>query len=347
MCHGDAGVIRSHGIRRTWRGSPLWPHGIAWGVFGDHAARSGVFVLFRAVVRLVQFSDGSAAAAQCLRRSCRTTAIRRAPGQPGYAQQTQPGTAQPATYAAAAAPPAQAPASEQGATVGSFKSSYVNFLQAFRDPPEPDPSASPGYDARASIYPQRPLTDSFKGTSDPSQRPDPSGAGYPQQSLVGSSNSANPPQQRAYVPHPPSTYSPSGQPYTPPAQPAYAPPPAQQNYAAPSAQPAYAPRPGQQSYAAPPAQQAYSAPAAAAAPAAQSDYSDSLPYPKQSLADVFRGSTETQTVPRPPSTYTASGQPYTPPQGQGAVASAPPANANPTDSLPYPKQSLFDIFSSK
>lgn len=270
-----------------------------------------------------------------------------APGQPGYAQQAQPGTAQPATYAAAAPPPAQAPASEQGATVGSFKSSYVNFLQAFRDPPEPDPSASPGYDARASIYPQRPLTDSFKGTSDPSQRPDPSGAGYPQQSLVGSSNSANPPQQRAYVPHPPSTYSPSGQPYTPPAQPAYAPPPAQQNYAAPSAQPAYAPRPGQQSYAAPPAQQAYSAPAAAAAPAAQSDYSDSLPYPKQSLADVFRGSTETQTVPRPPSTYTASGQPYTPPQGQGAVASAPPANANPTDSLPYPKQSLFDIFSSK
>ena len=229
-----------------------------------------------------------------------------APGQPGYAQQTQPGTAQPATYAAAAAPPAQAPASEQGATVGSFKSSYVNFLRAFRDPPEPDPSASPGY---------------------PSQRPDPSGAGYPQQSLMGSSNSANPPQQRAYVPHPPSTYSPSGQPYTPPAQPAYAPPPAQQNYAAPSAQPAYAPRPGQQSYAAPPAQQAYSAPAAAAAPAAQSDYSDSLPYPKQSLADVFRGSTETQTVPRPPSTYTASGQPYTPPQGQGAVASAPPANA--------------------
>ena len=60
MCHGDAGVIRSHGIRRTWRGSPLWPHCIAWGVFGDHAARSGVFVLFRAVVRLVQFSDGSA-----------------------------------------------------------------------------------------------------------------------------------------------------------------------------------------------------------------------------------------------------------------------------------------------
>ena len=249
-----------------------------------------------------------------------------APGQPGYAQQTQPGTAQPATYAAAAAPPAQAPASEQGATVGSFKSSYVNFLRAFRDPPEPDPSASPGY---------------------PSQRPDPSGAGYPQQSLMGSSNSANPPQQRAYVPHPPSTYSPSGQPYTPPAQPAYAPPPAQQNYAAPSAQPAYAPRPGQQSYAAPPAQQAYSAPAAAAAPAAQSDYSDLLPYPKQSLADVFRGSTETQTVPRPPSTYTASGQPYTPPQGQGAVASAPPANANPIDSPPYPKQSLFDIFSSK
>ena len=158
MCHGDAGVIRSHGIRRTWRGSLLWPHGIAWGVFGDHAARSGVFVLFRAVVRLVQFSDGSAAAAMPPSQLPDNRNTPRAPGQPGYAQQAQPGTAQPATYAAAAAPPAQAPASEQGATVGSFKSSYVNFLQAFRDPPEPDPSASPGYDARASIYPQRPLT---------------------------------------------------------------------------------------------------------------------------------------------------------------------------------------------
>jgi hypothetical protein len=102
---------------------------------------------------------------------------------------------------------------------------------------------------------------------------------------------------------------------------------------------------------------------AAAASAAQQDYSDSLPYPKQSLADLFRGSaqtqaqSQTQTVPNPPGTYTASGQPYTPPPGQqpygappapGAnAAAAPPANPDPTDSLPYPKQSLIDLFSNK
>jgi len=77
-----------------------------------------------------------------------------------------------------------------------------------------------------------------------------------------------------------------------------------------------------------------------------------MPYPKQSLTELFRDSTQPQgqTVPRPPSTYTSSGQPYTP-QGQAAgasaVAAAPPANPNPSDSLPYPKQSLFEVFSSK
>ena len=255
MCHGDAGVIRSHGIRRTAR-TLLWPNGIvSLGVFGDHAARSGVFVL-----SVPWFGSSNSTAAPPPPNAPVAAAgqpqYAGAPGQPGYAQQAQPGTAQPATYAAAAPRRRKRRGLEQVRRLGSFKSSYVDFLQAFRDPPEPDPSASPGDYARASIYPQRPLTDSFKGTSDPSQRPDRAAPDTPEQSLVGSSNSANPPQQRAYVPHPPSTYSPSGQPYTPPAQPAYAPPPAQQNYAAPSAQPAYAPRPGQQSYAAPPAQQA-------------------------------------------------------------------------------------------
>jgi hypothetical protein len=129
-------------------------------------------------------------------------------------------------------------------------------------------------------------------------------------------------------------------------------------------QPAYPPPPGQQAYA-PPAQPAYAAPAATAAPApppAQQDYSDSLPYPKQSLVEAFRGSTQTpgqtqtQTVPHPPSTYTASGQPYSPPPGQPANNAPPPAataaavplaNPDATDSLPYPKQSLFEVFSNK
>jgi hypothetical protein len=105
-------------------------------------------------------------------------------------------------------------------------------------------------------------------------------------------------------------------------------------------------------------QPSYTAPTSAA----PQDYSDSLPYPKQSLADLFRGSTQTQaqsqtqTVPHPPSTYTAARQPYTPPPGQpdgappapgASTAAAPPANPDPTDSLPYPKQSLIDLFSNK
>jgi hypothetical protein len=94
-----------------------------------------------------------------------------------------------------------------------------------------------------------------------------------------------------------------------------------------------------------------------------------LPYPKQSLADLFRGSTQAQTqtqnqtqtktqaVPHPPSTYTPSGQPYSRPPGQqpygappapsATAATTPPANPDPTDSLPYPKQSLIDLFSNK
>jgi hypothetical protein len=92
-------------------------------------------------------------------------------------------------------------------------------------------------------------------------------------------------------------------------------------------------------------------------PPAQQDYSDSLPYPKQSLVDLFRGSTQTQTqtVPQAPSTYTPSGQPYSPPPGQptnsapppvATAAAPPPAQQDYSDSLPYPKQSLYEIFFS-
>jgi hypothetical protein len=250
--------------------------------------------------------------------------------QPAYAPPGQP-AAQPGAYAAAA--PAAAP--EPG-TVGSLTGSYVNFLKAFRDP-EPD-SATPG-PARPPAYAQQP------------------GAA---------------PQQNAYVPRPPSTYVPAGQPYVPPQGQAGYPPPGQQSNAAPppaqqkaaataqqssatsSTKRAKAARkPPQQSAAAAPAQPAAAPPAAApaAAPVAQRDYSDSLPYPKQSLADVFRDSTETQTqtVPRPPSSYTPSGQPYTPGQAAGgapAGAAAPPAVQNSSNSLPYPKQSLFEVFSN-
>jgi hypothetical protein len=280
------------------------------------------------------------------------------PAQPGYPPQAQGGSPPPSSYAAAPPPP---PAE---GTVGSITNSYSNFLKAFRDP-EPDPATDA---ARASVYPQRSLADLFKGsTSD--QRPDPAGAGYPPQAQVPAGGA--PPQQNAYMPHPPSTYVPSGQPYAPPpGQSGYAQPPATpQNYVAPP----NPPRSGQQSSAKPstqqaarskpqnPPQQAYNppppAPVAAAAPppppAAGRDYSDSMPYPKQSLADMFSGSTQSQpqSVPQPPSSYTPSGQPYSP-QGQAAAA-APPASAAPAASADasssgaYPKQSLFEVFSGK
>ena len=125
----------------------------------------------------------------------------------------------------------------------------------------------------------------------------------------------------------------------------------------PQSQPASVPPPpnasvapaGQQAYAPPPSQPA--APATAAPPA-QQDYSDLMPYPKQSLADVFRDSAQPQgqTVPRPPGTYTPSGQPYTPQAQAGgatAVAAAPPANSDTSNLLAYPKQSLFEVMSNK
>ena len=225
----------------------------------------------------------------------------------------------------------QPAASSEGTTVGSVSTTYVNFIKAFRDLDPDSPEARP---------PAR-----------------------PQQ--VGA-----PPQQNAYAPNRPSTYLPSGQPYNPqPPQPAYAAPPAaQQTYAAPrpgqqnpprvaqqsaataSRKPAKAARASSQQKVAPAPAQPVAAAPPPPPPAVQQDYSDSLPYPKQSLADVFRGSTETQTqtVPRPPSTYTPSGQPYTP-QGQaaaGAPAAAAAAAQDPADSLPYPKQSLFEVFSN-
>ena len=153
-------------------------------------------------------------------------------GQQAYAPPPgQPGNP-PASYAGGSA------ARPGGCVVG--RSDGRLFQKLLRRLPESVPRSGPGaagYDARASVYPQQSLADTFKGSADANQRPDPGGAGYPQQSPIRSP-SANPPQQNAYVPHPPSTYVPSGQPYTPPqGQPAYAQSADQQNYAAPPAQP--------------------------------------------------------------------------------------------------------------
>jgi hypothetical protein len=78
-------------------------------------------------------------------------------------------------------------------------------------------------------------------------------------------------------------------------------------------------------------------------------------HPNQSLSDLFRGSASPQAnVPRPPSSYTPVGQPYSPP-GQPsygasqtapgtptAVAAAPPAPSA-SDGV-HPNQSISDLF---
>lgn len=89
-------------------------------------------------------------------------------------------------------------------------------------------------------------------------------------------------------------------------------------------------------------------------------------YPNQSLWDAFTNAGNSQApvdcvtqsrtadLPRPPSTYTASGQPYSPPAGTAtassppqtpppsAAASGPPPPSN-TASV-YPQESLIDFF---
>ena len=97
--------------------------------------------------------------------------------------------------------------------------------------------------------------------------------------------------------------------------------------------------------------------AAPSAPPADEAGTSAYPYPKQSLVDVFRDGTDTsppaQDVPRPPSAYTPSGQPY--PANQPAYsapvaasaappAAPPPPGDNAASGYPYPKQSLMDLF---
>ncbi len=215
-----------------------------------------------------------------------------------------------APASASAAPAYPPPQAQQQASAGNSNS----FLNMFRDPPSQD------YDARASTYPQQSVTDLFKGSTDQRAAPDPSGAGYPLRPLVGS--------QQANVPHPPSTYTPSQQPYVP-AQPS----------------PAYA-APGQAAYAPPqPTQTAYTPPPAQPAPAGVGA-SNGYPYPQQSLFEL-PGSTQTQNVPRPPTTYTPSGEPYTPPGGAPAAAAPatpPPPPEQESVGGVYPQQSLSDLF---
>ena len=219
-----------------------------------------------------------------------------------------------APASASAAPAYPPPQAQQQANAGTSN----GFVNMFRDPP-------PGYDARASTYPQQSVSDLFKGSTDQRAAPDPSGAGYPLQPLMNS--------QQANVPHPPSTYTPSQQPYVPPQPPAAYTPPGQPAYAAPQPTPtAYTPPPP--------------APPPAAQPAAaNTGASNGYPYPQRTLFE-WPGSTQTQNVPRPPSSYTPSGQPYTPPggaPGAAAPATQPPPEPESAGGA-YPQQSLSDLF---
>jgi hypothetical protein len=93
----------------------------------------------------------------------------------------------------ASSPPSIAPAVSQAA-VGS-----------------PQPTALAAEEAPPSdgVHPNQTITDLFRTSSSPRPAPGPGPAPAP-----ATANAAN-------VPHPPSSYTPSGQPYTPPAQPAY------------------------------------------------------------------------------------------------------------------------------
>jgi|SRR5271169_264842 hypothetical protein len=131
------------------------------------------------------------------------------PGQPAYAPPGQPVSAPPSQQAYAPPPgPAVAaapvPPPEQANSAASLRASYVSFLEMFRDPPETADGALP--------LPRQTL---FQGAPDSQQAP--------------------------IMPHPPSTYVPAGQPYSPPPGQAYAPPPGQPAYGPPAGAQAAAP----------------------------------------------------------------------------------------------------------
>ena len=133
---------------------------------------------------------------------------------------------------------------------------------------------------------------------------------YPSVSISELFTSDSAPARTTSVPRPPVTYTASGQPYTPPA--------AQGPYG--DAQPAVPARPAPE-------------PSATGV------------YPNVSLSELFTSDSRparTANVPRPPDTYTPSGQPYAP---QAGAAPPPP---NPEQSgTPYPQQTLFDVFSDR
>ena len=171
-------------------------------------------------------------------------------GGPGPAQQA----AMPPPPIAAVAPPGSAaapgPATAAVAQPPAAQAStgHVDFLSMFRDPPS-QTTAGPAPAAATGAYPSQSLVDLFKSDSAPNS------AGAPN-STSGANTAA--PARNANMPHPPSTYTPSGQPYTPP--------------------------PGQSANGTAPAG---SVPAAAPQPANSDQAAVGGVYPQQSIVDIM------------------------------------------------------------
>jgi hypothetical protein len=137
--------------------------------------------------------------------------------------------------------PVSSAARQQGGNGVWVRDSYANFLNTFREnvPTDTDgPQAFAASDARAAMPVQRPAANAAIPASTQPQASGASVAAYPQQPALPAYSASQP-----QMPHPPSSYTASAPPYTPPAdmQPAGVAPPPQP----------YGPAPGQSGYSTP------------------------------------------------------------------------------------------------
>jgi len=166
------------------------------------------------------------------------------PNQPVTVSQTAGASAQPVSMTPAPI------AKDQAASVGPYPTqSLVDYFREDSAPASPAP-------AIRSV-----------ATAPPSAGAAPSVGPYTQQSLSDYFRGSTSSTQTANVPHPPSTYTPAGQPYVPPS--------GQLNYVVP--QPPVQPAPATQAAAAPPPPPAPTG-----------------PYPSQSIFDIFSNNSGSQ-----------------------------------------------------
>ena len=316
MRHGDAGVFRSRGIPPTARDCARDDGVVRW--------RLNVIAALAILPIAAGCSSSPPWSSSANPPANQTAAVPPPPnypattaGQPAYAPPPGQQTYAPPPGQQAYAPAAQSPPPEQN-TVGSFRQSYAGFLQMFRDPPEQDPAAQ---NARPSPPPGSRLTRRARQT--PIRR----------RSNLTLSRKVS----RHFAAAGAADFASAG---------------ATGLRAAGAAELRAAIRPTELRRAANKASLCRAGGNRRGGAASRAaGLSNSLPYPKQSLVDAFRGSTQTpaqgqtqganqgatqgtissrypgstRIVPHPPSTYTPSGQPYSPPPGQPANSAPPPA----------------------